>query len=517
MSVKLFGYEIKSKKEADHDKLVSFVEPDEGDGAYHVSSNVPGTGGTQSAFLDLDGSARTEAELVNKYREMMQQPEVQQAVNDIVNESIVMGNESPVEVVTDGINFSDDIKERIRDEFKTILNLLNFQNKGYNIFENWYVNGRIYYHAVIDNDNPKKGIRELRYIDPRKIRKIREYEPDRVGEGTNTSFISKLKNEYYMYLDRGFYNDAKNSLNFQGTNDGIRIATDSIITCNSGIMNESNTLILSYLHSSSKSLNQLRMMEDATVIYRLSRAPERRIFYIDVGNLPKAKAEQYLREMMTKHKNRLVYDQSTGEIADNRRFMSMTDDFWLARREGGKGTEIDTLPGGSNLGEMEDVEYFQRALHRSLRVPMSRFDTEAEFSLGKSSEISRDEVKFSKFVTRLRTRFSILFNECLKQQLILKAIITPSDWEEIKNNLRYDFRRDNHFEELKQLEILQNRIGILTEIDEYVGIYFTKAQIFTDVLRMSEDQVRDTKAILAIEKVEAAENGDDDDDDDDEY
>lgn len=511
MAFTLFGYEIRSPKEKEED-LKSFVEPDDSEGSVKVTTNVPGTGGTMSSVLDIDGSARSEAELVTRYRSMMQQPEVQHAVDNIINECVnITDDEKPVELVTDELEFSDEVKRKIRDEFQNVLTLLDFNNRGYEIFEKWYVDGRLYYHAVIDQENPKRGIRELRYIDPRKIRKIREYTNVKVGEGANSTEVKKLKNEYYLYLDQGFYTDktAKQAnMDPTGSFNGIKIAPDAIVNCNSGIMNEKNTLVLSHLHIAYKPLNQLRMMEDASVIYRLARAPERRVFYIDVGNLPKMKAEQYMRDMMVKHKNRLVYDAATGTVTDDRKFMSMTDDFWLARREGGKGTEIDTLAGGQNLGEMEDVVYFQKNLYKSLRVPLSRIEPEqAAFNLGRSSEISRDEVLFSKFVRRLRSRFAILFDSCMKQQLILKGIIAPDEWDIIKNKLRYDFKRDNHFEELKDAEILQNRLGVLRDIDEYVGRYYSRDWVYKHVLHMNEDEIEDQKDLMGIEAAEDRENG----------
>ena len=508
MAINLFGFEIRSKNEKERDQSPkSFVEPNEGDGSIQVTASVPGTGGTVSSILDIDGAARSEAELVNRYRSMMQQPEVQQAVDDIVNECVIItDDDKPIELNTDDIIFSDDIKQKIRDEFQNILTLMDFSNRGYDIFEKWYVDGRLYYHAVIDPENSKRGIQELRYIDPRKIRKIREYEKAPIGKGNNVSQVRQLKNEYYLYLDNGFYSDKNTKTGFDGNFVGLKIAPDSILTTNSGLMNEGNTLILSYLHSAYKALNQLRMMEDASVIYRLSRAPERRVFYIDVGNLPKIKAEQYVRDMMNKHKNRLVYDAKTGDITDDRKFMSMTDDFWMPRREGGRGTEISTLQGGQNLGEMDDVLYYQKNLYRSLRVPISRLDPEqGNFTLGRSSEITRDEVKFNKFVKRLRTKFAVIFDHALKQQLILKGIISPEDWESIKNNLRYDWKRDNHFEELKQIEILQNRISVVRDIDEYVGKYYSKDWVQKNVLQQTEDQIADIEDQIQIERAEESE------------
>ena len=490
--MELFGFEIKRKQEQNKD-IRSFAEPTNDDGAV----NVTATGGAVSSFIDLEGTAKSEAELVQKYRGMIQQPEVQQAVDDIVNEAItVTYDEKPVECVTDDLELSESVKQKIRDEFDTILKLLDFSNYGYEIFSKWYVDGRLNYHVMIDEKAPKKGIQELRYIDPRKIRKIREFDKERTNTNGNTGLLKKVKNEYYIYSDKGFHmqgaTNVQQGYDLNNTNaTGLRIAKDAIVHCNSGILNENNTLVLSHLHKAIKPLNQLRMLEDAVVIYRISRAPERRIFYIDVGNLPKMKAEQYLRDMMAKHKNRLVYDMSTGEVRDDRRHMSMTDDFWLPRREGGRGTEITTLPGGQNLGEMEDVLYFQKRLFKALNVPVSRLEADNGFSLGRASEISRDEVKFSKFIRRLRARFSILFDRILEKQLILKGIITPEEWPEIQQNLRYDFMEDNHFEELKQAEILQNRLQLLRDIDEYRGTYYSKIWVQKNVLQMTEDEIKE--------------------------
>lgn len=504
--MELFGFEIKRKKE-ENKEIRSFAEPENTDGSLSVAA----AGGSVSSVIDLEGTAKSEAELIQRYRGMIQHPEVQMAVDDVVNEAInVTQNEKPVECVTDDLELSDSVKKKIQEEFDNVLRLLDFSNQGYEIFHRWYVDGRINYHVMIDESAPKKGIQELRYIDPRKLRKVREYERERVtGAKNNAGFTKRIKNEYYIYSDKGF-NANKNNANFVDTYDNtnmtmLRIAKDSIVNCNSGILNENNTLILSHLHKAYKPLNQLRMMEDAVVIYRISRAPERRVFYIDVGNLPKMKAEQYLRDMMAKHKNRLVYDMSTGEVRDDRRHMSMTDDFWLPRREGGKGTEITTLPGGQNLGEMEDVTYFQRRLYKALNVPISRMESETGFSLGRASEISRDEVKFSKFVRRLRNRFGILFDKILEKQLVLKGIIAPEEWAAIQQNLRYDFNVDSHFEELKQSEILQNRLQLLRDVDEYAGRYFSKTWVQKKVLQLNDTEIDELKKEMDKEKEEEPE------------
>jgi hypothetical protein len=498
--MELFGFEIKRRKE-ENKNVQSFTEPANDDGAVNVSA----AGGAVSSFIDLEGTAKSEAELVQKYRGMIAQPEVQQAVDDIVNELVnISSSEKPIECVTDDLDLPDNIKKRIREEFDTVLKLLDFSNQGYDTVQKWYVDGRVNYHVMIDESAPKKGIQELRFVDPRKLRKVREYAKDKAGTNGNNGFTKRVKNEYFIYNDKGFHkNSGQISQGFDLNNSnqtGLRIAKDSIVNCNSGVLNENNTLVLSHLHKAMKPLNQLRMMEDAVVIYRISRAPERRIFYIDVGNLPKMKAEQYLRDMMTKHKNRLTYDMTTGDVRDDRRHMSMTDDFWLPRREGGRGTEITTLPGGQNLGEMEDVLYFQKRLYKALNVPISRLESDTGFSLGRASEISRDEIKFGKFIRRLRARFSILFDKILEKQLILKGVIAPEEWAAIQSAIRYDYMVDNHFEELKESEMLQNRLQILRDIDEYKGEYFSKNWIRKKVLFMNEDEIEDIDKQIDDEK-----------------
>jgi hypothetical protein len=500
----LFGFEIKRKDTSKEQLNVrSFAEPVNDEGAISIAA-----GSTQSTYVDLDGTAKTEADLVNRYRSMLQQPEVQAAVDDIVNEAINITDEKQsIECVTDDLEYPDSIKKKIREEFDTILKLLDFNNQGYEIFTRWYVDGRLYYHVMIDESSPKKGIQELRYVDPRKIRKVREFERDRnvnsgVGIPANQFPIKKVKNEYYVYTERGYDVNSANIIGSLESIQGLKVAKDSIINCNSGVLNEKNTIILSHLHKAYKPLNQLRMMEDSLVIYRLARAPERRIFYIDVGNLPKVKAEQYLREMMVNHKNKLVYDASTGEMRDDRKFMTITDDFWLPRREGNRGTEITTLPGGQNLGEMDDVVYFQKKLYKSLNVPISRLEPETGFSLGRSSEISRDEVKFNKFIRRLRARFSNLFDKALEKQLVLKGIIKPDEWPEIREKIRYNFQLDNHFEELKQAEILRDRIDVLTNVSNFVGDYYSKDWVRKNVLHMTEDEIEEMKKQIDTEAKE---------------
>ena len=487
----LFGFEIKRKQD-ENDNIPSFVTPQTDDGAV----NIAATGTGISTFLDMDGTAKSEAELVQKYRTMLQQPEVSQAVDDVVNEAISVTNDQKVvECVTDDLDQPDNIKKKIREEFDGILKLLDFSNTGYETFQKWYVDGRVNYHVMIDIKAPKKGIQELRYIDPRKIRKVREYKNEKIGQNDNQAIAKKIKNEYFIFSEKGFNNiSGSKPQSFadgstQGGMAGLKIAKDSIVSANSGLVNENSTLVLSHLHKAYKPLNQLRMMEDAVVIYRISRAPERRIFYIDVGNLPKMKAEQYLRDMMTKHKNRVVYDMATGDVKDDRRHMSMTDDFWLPRREGGRGTEISTLPGGENLGQIDDIEYFRRKLYKSLNVPSGRLEQEQQFNLGRSTEISRDELKFQKFINRLRKKFSALFIDILKTQLILKGIVTEDEWETIRSDISVDFLKDNHFSELKDAELLRERLGTLREIDEYAGRYYSVEWIRKNVLMQTEEDI----------------------------
>ncbi|MFA7408415.1 MAG: portal protein [Anaerolineaceae bacterium] len=492
--MRLFGFDIKRATD-DQDQPKSFVDPVNDDGALTVGTALGGSYGT---IIDLDGTAKSEAELVSKYRSMALQPEVQQAIDEIVNEAInVDTNERVVGVVLDDTKLSNKLKDKIIEEFDEILRMLDFSNQAYEIFQRWYVDGRINYHAVIDEKNIKKGLVELRYIDPRKIRLIREIDQERMDPKTGIN-LKRIKNEYYMYSEMGF--------NFGGSSssatNGLRIAKDAIVRATSGIMNENNTLVLSHLHGAIKPMNQLRLLEDATIIYTLTRAPERRIFYIDVGNLPKAKAEQYLADMMARHKNKLNYNPDTGEVNDARRFMTMTEDFWFPRRDGSRLTEIDTLPAGQGLGDNENLTYFHRKLNKALKVPVSRLEPEATYTFGRVSEISRDEVKFSKFIRRLRTRFSILFDSCLEKQLLLKGIMSPEEWDDIRDLVRYDFMRDNYFEELKQMEILREKMGTLREVEEQTGKYFSRAWVKRNVLFMSKDEAREIKEEIEQERAD---------------
>lgn len=514
--MRLFGFEIKRENEGvedeNNDNIVSFTAPTNDDGALNVGTAL---GGSYGMLLDIEGSAKTEAELVTRYRQIALNPEMQQAIDEIVNEAITIDPlERVVEVILDDVKSSDAVKEKIREEFDGVLKLLDFSNNGYDIFSKFYVDGRLNYHAMIDEKNIKRGIVELRYIDPRKIRLIREIEIVPIKNVSDTGFMEKkIKKEYYMYSENGFgsSNTSKNSSEMNGntTVGGVRIAKDSIIRVTSGLMNENNSLVLSHLHKAIRPLNQLRMLEDATIIYTLTRAPERRVFYIDVGNLPKAKAEQYLHDMMARHKNKVVYDPSTGEIRDDRKMMTMTEDYWFPRREGSRSTEIDTLPAGQGLGENENLTYFLNKLYKSLNVPIGRLQPENMYSFGRTSEITREELKFSKFVQRLRVRFSILFDRCLERQLVLKGIITPSEWKEIQDSIRYDFIQENYFQELKEAEILRERLSTLRDTEEYVGKYFSLEWVKRTILQMGDDEIREMDKQIAAEKKAGLYNEDD--------
>ena len=475
----LFGFTI-SRQQDEDDKVVqqSFAPPTSDDGALTITSAA-----YYGTYVDLDGTAKNEVELISRYREMAMQPEIESAIDDIVNEAIVQDDDGKItEIVLDDLKQPDKIKKAIKEEFNTILRLFNYQNMAQDIFRRYYVDGRMYYHLIIDRDNPQEGIKELRYIDPRRLRKVREIKKQK-DERTGVEIMNPV-NEYYIYNDKVVSGSASN---FGPV--GTRITTDSIISVVSGLMDSRRAVVLSYLHKAIKPLNQLRMIEDATVIYRISRAPERRIFYIDVGNLPKLKAEQYLRDIMVKYKNKLVYDANTGEVRDDRKFMSMMEDFWLPRREGGKGTEITTLPGGQNLGELEDVKYFQKKLYGALCVPVSRLEPNQSFSLGRTSEITRDELKFSKFVDRLRNKFSDVFDQALRVQCVLKGICTNEEWNLFKENIHYDFIRDNNFSELKEAELINQRLSLLAAVDPYTGRYFSQKWIQQNVLRLSDDEI----------------------------
>ena len=475
----LFGYSLERAKK-DSAKGPSFVRKESDDAATPVAG-----GGYFGTAIDLDGTYKDENDLIRRYRAMSIHPECDRAIDDVVNEAIAGElDDSPVDVELSNLKVSGTIKKRIREEFFNILRLLDFDKKAYDIFRRWYIDGKIYYHKMIDTKNPRGGITELRYIDPRKIRKVVELERPKdkqfVDPRTMEAQIAGKSAEYYVYNPKG--------LRAMETS-GIKVAPDAIAFAHSGLKDMNKNVIMSHLHKSIKALNQLRMIEDSLVIYRLSRAPERRIFYIDVGNLPKQKAEQYLREVMSRYRNKLVYNADTGEIRDDRKFMSMLEDFWLPRREGGRGTEITTLPGGQNLGELEDVKYFQKKLYRALNVPESRLESESTFNLGRAAEITRDEIKFQKFVTRLRKKFSELLHDLLKTQLILKGVISIEEWEDMSEHIQYDYIADNYFSELKEKEILTERLNLVQTMDPFVGRYFSADYIRRQILKHTEAEI----------------------------
>ena len=497
MPVDLFGFTI-GRTTQPNKSLQTFAKPEYEDGALPVSS-----GGVYGTYVDTDATIKTEFELVNRYRDMALQAEVEAAIDDIVNEAIVTSHEvPPVRINVDNVNISDKIKEKIRIEFEEVVRLLDFNKKGVDIFKRWYVDGRCYYHVVIDEKQPKRGIQELRVLDPRKIKKVRESKKQE-GNTKQIPYPSQKTEtrEFYVYNEKGLYKGQGQpySTAFGQAASGIRIAPDAILYCHSGILNSTRSMVLSYLHKAIKPLNQLRMLEDAMVIYRISRAPERRIFYIDVGNLPKLKAEQYLRDLMTKYRNKLVYDANTGEIRDDRKHMSMLEDYWLPRREGGRGTEISTLPGGQNLGDIEDILYFQKKLYKSLGVPISRLESEANYTIGRATEISRDEVKFTRFVNRLQTQFSGLFNDCLERQLTLKGILSKDDWKVIKSDVYYAYENDSHFAEVKNAELMQDRMNLLRDLSDYAGKYYSHDFIRKHVLRQTDDQIREIDDAISSE------------------
>ena len=497
---RLFGFSI-DDNEPLSPSTVSPVPPNNEDGTDHYLSS-----GFFGSYVDIEGVYRTEFDLIKRYREMALHPECDSAIEDIVNEAIVSDtNDTPIEIELSNLNASDGIKTKIRQEFKYILSLLDFDKKSHEIYRNWYIDGRLYYHKVIDFKNPHEGIQELRYIDPMKMRYVRQqkksekdnYRLSNINSDNPMDFEFPKIEEYFVYSPKLTYPTGNPSS--MGGSQGIKMSKDSITYCTSGLVDRNKGSTLSYLHKAIKSLNQLRMIEDSLVIYRLSRAPERRIFYIDVGNLPKVKAEQYLRDVMMRYRNKLVYDASTGEIRDDKKFMAMLEDFWLPRREGGRGTEISTLPGGQNLGEITDIEYFKKKLYRSLNVPPSRMDGEGGFNLGRSSEILRDEVKFSKFVARLRKRFSYMFHDMLKTQLILKNIITPQDWDTMEEHIQYDFLYDNHFAELKDAELLNERLNMVQVAEPYVGKYFSQDYLRRKILRQTDEEIIEQDKIMKKE------------------
>ena len=486
MAINLFGFTIGRQDVVQEQppEQRSFALPNQAldDGAVTITQNAH-----YGTYVDLEGSVRNELELITRYREMANHPELESAIDDIVNESIT--HDESGEVVTlnlDKLKQPESIKKKILEEFNNVQRMLNFNNLADDLFKRWYIDGRLYFHIIVNEKNPKEGIQELRYVDPRKIRKIREINKDR--DGKTGAMVIKSIAEYYVFNDRGTTTQTYTS----GTNQGLRIAPDSIININSGLMDAKNTFVISYIHKAIKPLNQLRMIEDAVVIYRLSRAPERRVFYIDVGNLPKGKAEQYLRDIMVKYRNKMVYDANTGELRDDRKHMSMLEDFWLPRREGGKGTEITTLPAGQNLGQIEDVDYFRKKLLQSLNVPYSRMDDTGGgglASLGRSSEVTRDELKFAKFIVRLRNKFSQLFDHALRVQLSLKGICSQDEWDEFKEHIYYDYKKDNNFTELRESELIRERVQTLAMMDPYIGKYFSQTWAKKNILRLNQEEI----------------------------
>ena len=485
----LFGFTIQKAQKDMGPREKTFTDPTPDDGAIEVAG-----GGFFSSVLDTDGRERNELDLIRRYRDISMQSECDAAIEDIVNEGIISNlNDIPVNIDLTNLPYSDKIKKRIRLEFMEVLRLLNFNEKGHDIFRRWYIDGRMFYHKVIDNKDPQKGLTQLRFIDPSKIRKVRETTKTPATDQNGVEMIKKV-DEYFIYNDKSFA-----SAGMQGNDQGIKISADSIVYVPSGLIDNNSGRVISYLHKAIKPVNQLRMIEDAIVIYRISRAPERRIFYIDVGNLPKVKAEQYLKDVMNRYRNKLVYDATTGEIRDDRNHMSMLEDFWLPRREGGRGTEITTLPGGSNLGEIDDIVYFQRKLYRSLNVPISRLEAENGFSMGRASEITRDELKFTKFVQRIRKKFTPLFTDLLKTNLLLKGIISPEDWPRMQEHIQYDFMEDGHFAELKDAELLNDRIQTLDGIQSYIGTFFSKEYVLKKVLNMTDAEVQEMRTQMKKE------------------
>ena len=487
MALTLFGFTLGKKD------IVQVAKPEESsfalptsaldDGAVTITQNAH-----YGTYVDLEGSVRNELELITRYREMSNHPELESAIDEIINEAITHSEDGSVlDINLDNLKQPETIKKKIIEEFGNVQKLLNFKNLADDLFRRWYIDGRIYFQVVVNDKNPKEGIQELRYIDPRKIRKVREINKDK--DPKTGAMIIKSIAEYYVYNDKGTTTQTYTA----GVNQGIRIAPDSVINVNSGMMDAKNTFVISYLHKAIKALNQLRMIEDAVVIYRLSRAPERRVFYIDVGNLPKGKAEQYLRDIMVKYKNKMVYDANTGELRDDRKHLSMLEDFWLPRREGGKGTEITTLPAGQNLGQIEDVQYFQKKLLQSLNVPYSRMEPQGGgfASLGRSSEVTRDELKFAKFIVRLRGKFSQLFDHALRTQLALKGICSQDEWDTFREDIFYDYRKDNNFTELREAELWRERLTSLSMIDPYIGKYFSQTWAKKTILRMSEEEIQE--------------------------
>jgi hypothetical protein len=485
MDIQLFGFRLSRPKPVPKASQ-SFVTPTAEDGATTISA-----GGYYGTYVDLDATSKTESELITRYRQMAMYAECDMAIEDIVSDAVAnIDEEPPVSLDLTELNVSSNIRKTIESEFNEILALLDFNSKAHEIFRRWYVDGRLYYQKIVDTSNAKKGILELRYIDPRKIKKVRDIKKEKLPNGID---VIKTIDEFYLYNDKGIqYTVALSTSQTVSQGAGIRITLDSIAYCHSGLVDLDKNIVVGYLHKAIKPVNQLKMMEDALVIYRLARAPERRIFYIDVGNLPKLKAEQYLKDVMTRYRNKIVYDSSTGEVRDDRKFMSMLEDFWLPRREGGRGTEITTLPGGENLGQIDDIIYFQKKMYQAMNVPLSRLEQSSGLSFGRQSEVTRDELKFAKFISRLQNKFSDLFRDLLKTQLLLKGIIVEPDWDDIKEKVRFKFAQDQYFAELKDAENMRNRIDLLTQLQPYVGLYYSQDYVRRNVLRMSDDEIENT-------------------------
>ena len=484
--MQIFGFEIKRKSQQD---LPSVVPPSPVETGATVINTGVNAGGYYGAVLDIEGTIKTENDLIRRYREVSQYSDCDGAIEDIVNEAIVADEDKRcVEIKLDDVKVSANIKNKIKEEFDNILRTIRFDERAHEIFRTWYIDGRLYYQILIDENNVKGGIVELRYIDPRKIRRIKNIKKEKTPQGVE---VVKQIEEYYLYNDKGIT---------EQTTHGVKLALDSVVYAPSGYVDQNTGMMMSYLHKAIKPVNQLKMIEDALVIYRISRAPERRIFYIDVGNLPKLKAEQYVSDIMNKFRNKIVYDATTGETRDDRRHLSMMEDFWMPRREGGKGTEITTLPGGQNLGEIQDIEYFQGKLYHALNVPVSRLQPQQGFSIGRSQEISRDEVKFNKFIVRLRKKFSVLFSEALRVQLIAKNIITADEWEDIRYRLKYDYLEDNHFSELKDQEILMQRLNSLQTVDPFVGKYYSQAWVKKHILRQDDEEIEQIASEIEDER-----------------
>ena len=495
--INLFGFQIVRAPQETEQLQPAVTAPTTDDGAVTITS-----GGYFGTYLDLDSSFKNDNDLITRYREMAMQPELESAIDDIVNEAIVHDEKGKsVTIILDDLDQPDNIKDMIRNEFDEILRLMDFSNNGNDIFRRWYIDGRLYYQVLIDEKQPKLGLRELVYLDPRKIKKIRVLDKKK-DPRTGIEVVTGSR-EFYVYNDKA--TQTGQTFVASPSDAGVKIAADAVVNVNSGLMDPRRQMVLSYLHKAIKPLNQLRMVEDAIVIYRISRAPERRVFYIDVGNMPKVKSEQYLRDIMTKFRNKVVYDSSTGEVKDDRKFMSMMEDFWIPRRGEGKSTEITTLPAGENLGELADVRYFEQKLYKSLNVPVSRLEPQTGFSLGRSTEITRDELKFMKFIERLRSKFTLMFDELMERQLALKGICSVDEWQELKQKIHYDFLKDNNFAELKNAELLTARLQIMQQIDPYVGVYFSKDWIRKKVLNMNEEEIGEILAQIEQEQAEAPE------------